>query len=343
MQNKYFVSPHQTVKEVVAYMEDNILKAVIVAEENRKLLGIFTLGDMRYYFLRGGVLNANIQTAMNRFPKVFSSRLEAENYGKKLIIYPIVDEKRIVVDVIGDEENGDQFSDALKDVPVVIMAGGKGTRLYPYTKILPKALIPIGDVTITERIIDCFRKFGCSDFYLILNHKAEMIKAYFQEIDKNYNLTFIREEKFLGTGGGLAYLKGIVDRTFFVSNCDILLNADLECVYQTHRQKNNMITFICAMKDIVIPYGTIEADETGRVRDMKEKPEFSFLTNTGVYVLEPDVIDQLKEDEYIHLPDIARRCMDGGKNVGVFPISEKAWMDMGQFNEMESMMERLGV
>ena len=241
------------------------------------------------------------------------------------------------------ERNGLGVSNALESIQVVIMAGGKGTRLYPYTKILPKALIPIGDYTISERIINNFQQYGCKHFVMILNHKANMIKTYFEEIDKEYRIDFEKESKFLGTGGGLALLKGKINNTFFLSNCDILIDADLECIYKTHKKEKNKITFVCAMKDVVIPYGIIETDSYGKITEIKEKPEFSFLTNTGVYVVEPEVIEELVDDEFIHLPDIAKRYIEKGEKVGVFPISEKSWMDMGQFNEMDSMVKRLGV
>jgi NDP-sugar pyrophosphorylase family protein len=107
--------------------------------------------------------------------------------------------------------------------------------------------------------------------------------------------------------------------------------------------QKNKITFVCAMKDVVIPYGVINTNEDGKIEEMVEKPELSFLTNTGVYVIEPEVIEELNENEFIHLPDIAKRYMEKGENIGVFPISEKAWFDMGQFSEMENMMKELGV
>lgn len=342
MVRKYIVSPDKTVKEVVAYMEQANIKATIVADEKRRLLGLFTLGDMRHFFLNNGNLTAPITEAMNSNPIVFYSVLEAKNYKQKLIIYPIIDKNGIVVNVIVDGNN-QKITNVLDKVPVVIMAGGKGTRLYPYTKILPKALIPIGDYTIAERIVKSFQKYGCKDFYMILNHKAEMIKSYFNDLTKDYEMSFVKEDKFLGTGGGLAYLKGKINETFFFSNCDILIDADFECIYKTHKEEGNKITFVCAMKDVVIPYGIIETNSEGKITAMKEKPEFSFLTNTGFYVVEPEVIEELEENEFIHMPDIAQRYMERGENVGVFPISEKAWMDMGQFSEMESMLKQLGI
>lgn len=342
MLDKYLVHPDLTVRKVVAYMEENALKAVVIVDDNRKLMGLFTLGDMRHFFLNNGDLSVNITEAMNCNPITFNSELDIKNYSKKLVIYPIIDQNNVITKIIIDGKD-EKVTNALNGIPVVIMAGGKGTRLYPYTKILPKALIPIGEHTIVERIINSFRNYGCSDYYMILNHKAGMIKSYFNELDKEYNVSFALEDKFLGTGGGLAYLKGIINDTFFLSNCDILINADFECIYKTHKKEKNKITFVCAMKDVVIPYGVVETNENGKILSMREKPEFSFLTNTGLYVVEPEVINELKKDEFIHMPEIAQRYMDRGEKVGVFPISENAWMDMGQFSEMESMMKRLGI
>lgn len=347
MINKYLVSPDKTVKEIIQYMEENILKAVLVVQDDRTLLGLFSLGDMRYFFLNGGKLSDLITVAMNKDPIVFSSVLEVEmdKKNRELIIYPVINENRKVVNVFTNEEDRNSLNSGnkLSSVEVVIMAGGKGTRLYPYTKILPKALIPIGDYTISERIINNFQQYGCNRFFMILNHKAKMIKIYFEELEKDYQIEFEEETEFMGTGGGLALLKGKINNTFFLSNCDILINADLECIYKTHKKEKNKITFVCAMKDMMIPYGIIETDSNGNIAEIKEKPEFSFLTNTGVYVIEPEVVEELNDKEFIHLPDIAKRYIAKGEKVGVFPIPEKSWMDMGQFNEMESMIKQLGV
>ena len=339
---KYLISAELTVKETISYMETNSISVVLIVDEERHLKGLFSMGDMRRFFLSNGSLSQNITVAMNPTPIVFESAYEANECTKNLVLYPVVDAEKRVVNII-DSSHKEVCSDVLQNVPVVIMAGGKGTRLYPYTKVLPKALIPIGESTISERIIQSFQRFGCNDFYMVLNHKAGMIRAYFSELDKNYNISFVQEEKFLGTGGGLAYLKGMVDNTFFFSNCDILIDADLECIYKTHKANGNKITFVCAMKDVTIPYGVVETDTCGNILALREKPEFSFLTNTGLYVVEPDVITGLKENEFIHMPDIAQRYLDAGEKVGIFPIQESCWMDMGQFSEMESMMNRLGI
>lgn len=347
MLEKYSVNKNVSVKAAIEKMEKEHIKAVVIVDDETRVLGLFANGDMRTFFLRGGALSTNICDAMNKNPKLYYSEQEVEEERKEKtrVVYPIIDEQKHLIQVLDYDNTStlDHVSDALADVPLVIMAGGKGTRLYPYTKILPKPLIPIGDITITERIIHSFERYGCKNVIMILNHKANMIKAYMSELEKDYSLEYAEEKEFLGTAGGLKLIQDKIKSTFFLSNCDILVNADLECIYKTHKQKGNKITFVCSMKDVVIPYGVVETDEQGMITNMKEKPGFSFLINTGLYMIEPDVLDNIKDGEFIHLPDLAQRYLEQGEKVGVFPISEKAWMDMGQFNEMDNMMKSLGI
>lgn len=347
MLEKYLVGPELTVKQTIEIMESNNIKAVLIVDEVRRVLGMFANGDMRSFFLKGGSLSSNITEAMNPHPVLYQSQTQIEKERKKFmrVLYPIVDTKNCVIDIIdyGCANISSYMNDSLQEIPLVIMAGGKGTRLYPYTKVMPKPLIPIGDLTITERIIDKFLNYGCKNVFMVLNYKANMIRAYMNDLEKTYFIDYVEENEFLGTAGGLRLLKDKIKKTFFVSNCDILIDGDLECIYKTHKQQGNKITFVCSMKDIVIPYGVIETEVDGSIKAMKEKPGFSFLINTGLYMLEPDVLDEIKDGEFIHLPDLAKRIMDKGERVGVFPISEKSWLDMGQFSEMDNMLKSLGI
>lgn len=347
MLEKYTITSNYTVKMTIEKMKEEEVKAVIVVDDNCKVIGLFSNGDMREFFLQGGALSDSITKAMNSSPRLYLSMEEIEEERGKLtrVLYPIVDAENHLVRIVDYDKtnNREMVSDELKDVPLVIMAGGKGTRLYPYTKILPKPLIPIGDISITERIIDSFTKFGCKEVIMILNHKASMIKAYMSELDAKYSLEFVKEDEFLGTAGGLHLVRDKINSTFILSNCDILIDDDIECVYRTHKAKKNKITMICSMKDVVIPYGVVETNSDGTIKSMQEKPDFSFLINTGVYMIEPEVLDDIAPGEFIHMPDLAQRYIDKGENVGVFPIPEKSWLDMGQFSEMENMMKNLGL
>ncbi|WP_122642465.1 sugar phosphate nucleotidyltransferase [Luxibacter massiliensis] len=341
--NDFTIPPNTTVRRAIEKIDKLSHKAVFITDTKNKLLGLFTEGDMRKFILADGNLSAPITEAMNTNPVVFDSVTSARiaQKEKRMVVYPVVSSQGELMDVIFNHGKSEKQKNrsGLQDIPLVIMAGGKGTRLYPYTKVLPKALIPIGDITITERIINQFHSYGCRDVHFILNHKANMIKSYYDDLSKDYVVHYYTESTFLGTGGGLGLLKGQIHNTFFLSNCDIIINDDLDCAVKTHKKQRNVITFLCAVKNLVVPYGVVNTDAAGQITQMVEKPEYSFLTNTGVYIIEPEVIEELPENKFIHFPEIAKRYMDQGQNVGVFPISESSWMDMGEFTEMNKMMK----
>lgn len=227
------------------------------------------------------------------------------------------------------------------NTPVVIMAGGKGTRLYPYTKILPKPLIPIDDVPIAERIINRFHKYGCCNFYMTLNYNKQIIQAYFDSMLKNYNINYIIEEKPLGTGGSLFLLKDLINQTFFVSNCDILINDNYIDMLKYHRDNNNKITVISAFKNLSVPYGVMKIDKNNLIYKIEEKPKYDFLVNTGMYIFEPEVLEYIPKDEFFHITDLIRIYIDMGERVGLYEVSEDSWLDMGQFDEMNRMIKEL--
>ncbi len=227
------------------------------------------------------------------------------------------------------------------NLPVVIMAGGKGTRLEPYTRILPKPLIPIGELPIIEHIMQQFVKYGCNEFHIIVNHKKQLIKSYFAENERRYDVHWYDEEKPLGTGGGLSMLNGKINGTFFLTNCDILLQSDYEDILSFHRKYNNTITMVCAYKNIVIPYGVIDTGTNGEILAMREKPELAFQTNTGMYLVESDVLSDIKVGVPVGFPDIIEVQKQKGCRVAAYPVSENDWLDMGQLTELEKMRERL--
>ncbi|MCI9215767.1 MAG: NTP transferase domain-containing protein [Dorea sp.] len=348
MLEKYKINIEYSIKEAIEKMDENHGAALLIVDDNDYLLGLFTPGDMRKYILKSNDISKKITAGMNPSPITFETLEQAKKEQKNgnMVVYPIVNNKGKLVDALfrnKKDSEEEKISNVLEQVPLVIMAGGKGKRLYPYTKVLPKALIPIGDCTITERIINQFSRYGCNEVFFILNYKASMIKAYYNDIKKTYKTNYVEEDKFLGTGGGLALLKGEINSTFILSNCDILINDDLECIYLTHKKEKNKITVVCAMKNITVPYGVINATEDGSILKIQEKPEFSFLTNTGVYVIEPEILQEIPQNEYIDFPDIIKRQISEGNKVGIFPISEQSWMDMGQINNMNQMIKNFDI
>lgn len=347
--NNVIISEDICIRDAIKALDKGAKQILLVAND-KKLKGVITDGDIRRWILRNGDLSTSVREIVNYSPKyiIENEKGSAKEIMKKFSIksLPVIDINGNIVSILfldDIELTEDENKSNKLDLPVVIMAGGLGTRLYPYTKILPKPLIPIGDTPIIERIINKFNNYGCKEFYLTVNYKKNMIKSYFGELDKNYEVSYVEEDKPLGTGGSLYLLKNKLNSTFFVSNCDVLIDADYNSIYEEHKKSKNMITIICAMKNVAIPYGVIDLNAEGKIQEMREKPEYSFLTNTGMYVIEAEVLDMIKDNEFIHLPDIVQKCMDKGMNVGVYPITESAWMDMGQHEEMQLMIERLGV
>lgn len=323
---------------------DKVAKKVLFVIRDGHFVAAITDGDIRRWILKKGNLDAKVKDIANYSPKslIEEEKTKAKDFMKKYSIeaLPILDKKKNIISVISWNDEEIEPKRTL-EVPVVIMAGGLGKRLYPYTKILPKPLIPIGEIPIVEHIINRFNRFGSDQFYLVVNHKKNMIKAYFNEIKKTYKVYYADEEKPLGTGGGLSLLKGKINSTFILSNCDILIEEDYEKIYSYHKKEKNLITMVCSVKNIKIPYGVIEINETGEIENMKEKPELSFFINTGMYIVEPMIIEKLKEDSVIGFPDIIKWYKSQGEKIGIYPISENSWMDMGQIDEMEEMRRRL--
>jgi dTDP-glucose pyrophosphorylase len=339
----FLIDEECTVLEAMKLL-DKVAKKVLFVVQNGRLRAAITDGDIRRWILKKGKLDAIVKDIANYNPKYLyeKDKLMAKEFMRKHSIeaLPILNKDREILSVVlwNEEEIGPRKT---LTIPIVIMAGGFGTRLYPYTKILPKPLIPIGEIPIVEHIINRFNLYGSNDFFLIVNHKKNMIKAYFNEIEKNYTINFIDEDEPLGTGGGLSLLKGEINSTFILSNCDILIEEDYEKIYNYHKKENSLITMVCSLKNIQIPYGVIEISETGEIDNMKEKPELSFFTNTGMYIVEPKVIEELEYNKAISFPDIIERYKEAGERIGVYPISENSWLDMGQFDEMEEMRRRL--
>ncbi|MCT2534640.1 sugar phosphate nucleotidyltransferase [Aquibacillus koreensis] len=344
MNVKDFLIDEEATMLVAMALLDKIAKKVLFVEKNGKFVAAITDGDIRRWILKKGNLEAKVKEIANYNPKFIpeKDKLAAKDIMRDLSIeaLPVVNEDKDIVSIVF--WNDDEITKPKNlDAPVVIMAGGLGTRLYPYTKILPKPLIPIGEIPIAEHIINRFHDYGSNQFHLIVNHKKNMIKAYFNEIDKTYEMNYADEDQPLGTGGGLSLLKGKIKSTFILTNCDILIEEDYEKIYDYHKKENNLVTMVCSLKHIRIPYGVIEINETGEIEEMKEKPEFSFFTNTGMYIVEPKVIDELEDNTSIGFPEIIEKYKGAGEKIGVYPISEHAWLDMGQIDEMEKMRKRL--
>ncbi|MDO4197516.1 MAG: sugar phosphate nucleotidyltransferase [Erysipelotrichaceae bacterium] len=319
---------------------DTLRPKILFVVENDILMGSLTDGDIRRYLLNDGKISDSVYDACNKNPKkVAKSLIEARAMlSKDYIAIPVIDENKKVLDIYWGENSK---AHTVLNVPIVINAGGKGTRLEPFTKVLPKPLIPVGDYPIIEHIIHAYEEYGCHEFKVIVNYKKELIKAYFNEVDKDYRIEFIDEDKPLGTGGGLSLLKNKINEPFFFVSCDSLLLEDYGKIYQKHIDNKNDITVILADRKVNIPYGVVNVDKNGEYLNISEKPQYTFLTNIAMYIVNPDIINDIEDDMRIDFPDIIEKEKEKGKKIGTYIVSEDKWLDMGVMPELEKMRSRL--
>lgn len=339
------VQSSTTVLQSLKKMDETKGKMLFVFEGER-FISILTIGDIQRAIIKQIDLNAPISTIID-VNKIFASPSEDRaQVREKMLSFrcecmPVVDENGNLVDVYlwNDMFKRSELEHREKIcLPVVIMAGGKGTRLKPITNVIPKPLVPIGDKTILEVIMDQFESIGCKKFYMSVNYKASMMKFYLSQLEHKYDIEFFIEDKPLGTIGSVSLLKGKISTPFFVSNCDSINDQDYRDVYDYHIQNKNDFTIVTMVKSFCIPYGVIETGENGIMTALKEKPELNYQVNTGVYILNPECIDEIPQGKFFHITHLMEKIKARGGRVGCFPISEGAWHDMGEWHEYLKMI-----
>ncbi len=338
------IQKERSLHSALKQMDEINRKLLIVLNEDDSFFSLLSIGDIQRAIIRNLPLNTHVSEIVRQDITVAHPEDNLEKIKERMKIrrnefMPVIDRQNRIIDVIFWDNLFEEKRSALPEdkelnLPVVIMAGGRGTRLAPLTNVWPKPLIPINKKTIIEDIMDKFVEVGCNEFYLSVNYKAEVIKQYFENLNSPcYKISYIQEKKPLGTAGSLYLLRDKIHATFFVSNCDILINDDYAAIYEYHKTNHNEITMVGAMKSFPIPYGTIETGEGGQLKSIQEKPELSFKINTGMYILEPDLLHEIPEDEFFHITTLIEKLHNEGRKVGVFPISEGSWNDIGSWQE----------
>ena len=338
MNEKFLISPTTTLIAALKYM-DSIEKKILVVCEEKKFIGVISIGDIQRAILNKIDLQDMVANHI-REDIIYAKQGDDIDAVKKLMqkerieCMPIVDSNHKLIDII-------EWDDLLVEVkktpihcPVVIMAGGEGRRLRPLTNIIPKPLIPISDKTIIEEIMNRFVEADCHKFYLSVNYMADVIKDYFDRINnKEYDISYLKEDKPLGTAGSLFLLRDTLKETFVVSNCDILVDINFGDLLEYHKSNSNIATLVSVIKTNEIPYGTVETGINGTLIALNEKPTSSYQISAGLYVLEPEIFNYMHDNEFMHITTLLMKMKEDGKNVGVFPVSEKSYVDMGNWNE----------
>jgi len=212
----------------------------------------------------------------------------------------------------------------------VILAGGKGARLKPFTVSFPKPLVPIGDMPVLEFLLRRLIKSGVTDITLTLGHMAELIKAYLSEhrmLSSQLNITYVHEEQPTGTAGSLSLVDGLND-TFLVMNGDLLTNLDFNNLVRFHRDQGGILTIAAKERKVKTELGVIELNNNNEIIDYIEKPEHVHTVSMGVYVYEPRALEHIEHGKYLDFPTLVLRLLESGEKVVAYP-STALWLDIG--------------
>ena len=346
----FLISQAHTIRQAMEQLEKTEEKIVFVVDEKSRLIGSLTDGDIRRWILSDGDLTAHAVQICNRNAYVVEEGFRIEQVrdsmlSRNLSCVPVVSRSQEIVRLLFWKEI---FQDGTTrtaprrlDLPVVIMAGGQGTRLAPFTSVLPKPLIPVGDKTIIEIIIDQFLPYGLDHFHLSINYKSKILKSFFEELSPSYSVSYVEEREPRGTAGSLRDLYSATPENLIVTNCDIVVQTDYAELVSFHIDNNYDVTLVASLKDYRIPYGVCELEKGGGLARIKEKPQYSFLVNTGMYIVRRDRLGLIPEGKRCDMTDFIEQIKGAGGRIGVFPVGENAWIDTGEWTEYRKALDSL--
>jgi dTDP-glucose pyrophosphorylase len=325
-----------TIKEALEVIDRGAMRIAIVLDEDDRVVGTLTDGDIRRGLLDGLTLTSTIENLYFKEPTLASVNDSKELIIQKAIrkqIYqiPVVDDQGRLVTI---EEISKLLKTTAKTNRVILMAGGLGTRLRPLTQELPKPLLKVGNRPILETIIENFAKYGFVNITISVNYKADMIKEYFKDGSHlGVNIDYIQEDKRLGTAGALSLIKERPQEPFFVMNADLLTNVNFEHLLDFHMSEHSVATMCVREYDYQVPYGVIET-QGSHILSIQEKPIHKFFVNAGIYILSPQVFEYIPQNEFYDMPTLFEDLIrDNLKSVS-FPIHEY-WLDIGRMSDFE--------
>lgn len=328
------IGPTSTIREALQVIDSEALRGAIIVDGNNRLLGVVSDGDIRRGILSGVSLDSPVSNVMNTKPIITSKSASKQQIielleSKDILSVPLVENGV----VIGLHTLHDSLSIQKLDNPVFLMAGGFGTRLRPLTNNCPKPLLKVGDKPILEITLLNFIKSGFVNFYISTHFMPEMIIEHFGDGSKwGVNITYVHEEQPLGTGGALGLLpKDVPKLPLIMMNGDVLTNINFQKLLDFHNNESADASMCVREYEYQIPYGVIQGQD-GKITSMEEKPTQLFHINAGIYVVNPEIISQVKVNEKVDMPTLLERKISQQGNIMMFPIHEY-WLDIGRMED----------
>lgn len=333
---KVLLKPTSTIKEALRVIDSGAIQIALVIDENEKLLGTLTDGDIRRGLLNNLELSDVIESIIYTSPTVCTINDSKEAIleiavAKKIYQIPIVDEKGRLV---GVEEVDELLKIESKSNKVVLMVGGLGTRLRPLTEHTPKPMLKVGNKPILETIILNFKKHGFTNVILSVSYKSEIIEEYFGDGSSfGVNIEYIHEDKRMGTAGALSLIRDKLNEPFFVMNGDLLTNINFENMMNYHLSNKSIATMGVREYDFQVPYGVVNIEKENII-SIEEKPVHKFFVSGGIYALDSKVLEFIPDDMFYDMPTLFEKMIEKSFKTISFPIHEY-WLDIGRIEEYE--------
>jgi dTDP-glucose pyrophosphorylase len=343
---RILITPNSSISNALKKIKNSGSNCLLVATR-LKLLGTLTDGDIRKAILDGKKISHTVKNIYNRNPFCIRKKEYREDIvskaflEKKYTLIPILDDNNKIISTLSwDQFFGKKLHKKPISNPLVVMAGGYGTRMMPFTNVLPKPLIPLGDQTVIEVIINRFHRYGIKDVFVSINYKSLIMKAFFQELKPTYKVNFLQESKPLGTIGVLSKLTK-QSKPIFVSNCDILVDTDYRDIIEYHKESKSDLTIVASSKETIIPYGVCNISKEGYLASIDEKPKINHLINCGLYLINPDLLRLIPKNKRFDITDLFNLMIKKNLRIGVFPVSDDAWVDVGQWDVYRKAIKEL--
>lgn len=327
---------NSTIRSAIKILNKFGTKTLVVIDKNNKFKGTLSDGDIRKSLLRGKKLNDKIHSIYNSKPIFFHKKSIPVNLKKiflkhKIDLIPIVDHNENYfksykfIDIFKNAQNF-----LAKKTNVIIMSGGEGSRLEPFTKVIPKPLMPVGSSTLIEMIITQFTKHGFNRFLITTFYKHEIIEAFCKNLKLKKKIKILREKKPMGTAGSLRLITNVGSENCFVVNCDGVIDINLSSVFHYHEKNNFDLTMVACMKKFNIPYGVCQSSKKGEFEKIIEKPNFEFNVNIGLYLMKTSILKIIPINKKFDMNQLIDLAIKRKLKVGVYTVSSEAWYDLGQ-------------
>lgn len=337
---KHIIHKNEQVRDALKKLDLLASDAILfIVDENNKLIGSLTDGDLRRGFIKGLGFEDSILDFIQPNPSFIREHENAvdklEEYRKKNFkIVPVLNPENQIIDIVN-------FRTRTTIIPAdaVLMAGGEGKRLRPLTENTPKPLLKVGDKPIIEYNIDRLAQVGVKNIHLSINYLGEQLEAYFGNGSaKDLNIKYVKESKPMGTIGSILLVENFEHDEILVMNSDLLTNIDFTDFYKTFKNANADMAVAATTYNVDVPYAVLETNESQQVKSLKEKPRYTYYSNAGIYLLKKNLLKMIPRNQFFDITDLMDQVLAMDLKLITYPINGY-WLDIGKHEDFKKAQE----